>query len=281
MKLTISHLYMAAVVFVCVLVALVIYGVIIPDRMASNYLKRLEASGQQLKVSFKTIDKTDNLNVFNNPDTAAQTSQQNLAVINKDIKDCQQQLTAFNKVADSLKRPPLTGSIGTMHKARVQQAHAHTIVAQSKDVLSQYQQLTNFLTAYYNYDKTFQTYTTAVDHVTDLSTLAAQTAQLNAQAQQLQQYSTALTNGATPNGYQQLAAAAAPMYLQASQGFSELASGLSVGSDDQTNNGISLIESAVNTHDSSVAGLPTNLAQNVYIFQQVDELPDKIENLFS
>jgi hypothetical protein len=168
-----------------------------------------------------------------------------------------------------------------MHKARVQQVHAHTIIAQSKDVLSQYQQLTNFLVTYYNYDKNFQTYTTAVDNVADLSTLAAQTAQLNAQAQQLQQYSTALTSSATPSGYQQLTAAAAPMYQQASQGFSELAAGLSTGSDDQTNNGIMLIESAVNTHDSSVAGLPTNLAQNVYIFQQVDELPDKIENLFS
>jgi hypothetical protein len=280
-KKSFSGLYITVVVVLCAVVVIALYEVIAPHRAASDYLSRLQASGNQLKASFKVIEKTNNLNVFNNPDTAAQTSTQNLATIDSDIQDCQQQLAAFNKVANSLKQPPLTLSVGNMHKAEVQQVNAHTIVAQSRDVLNQYQQLSDFLKTYYSYEETFKAYTGAIDGVSDLSTLSTQTAQLNAQAQQLQQISTALASQAAPEGYQQLTTAAAPMYQQASQGFSELASGLLNGSDDQTSAGIALIEAAVNTHDSSVANLPTTLDNNAYVFQQVDELPDKIENLFS
>jgi hypothetical protein len=280
-KKSFSGLYITVVVLVCAFIAIALYQIIAPHRAASDYLSRLQSSGNQLKATFKVIDKTNNLNVFNNPDTAAQTSTQDLATIDSDIQDCQRQLAAFSQVANSLKQPPLTISVGDMHKAKVQQVNAHTIVTQSQDVLYQYQQLSDFLKAYYGYEETFKSYTSAIDSVSDLSTLTSQTAQLNAQAAQLQQISETLASQTPPEGYEQLTTAAAPMYQQASQGFSELASGLADGSDDQTNAGIALIEAAVNTHDSSVSNLPTTLDNNAYVFQQVDELPDKIENLFS
>lgn len=261
--------------------ALTVYEIVIPDRMASQYLKRLETDGNQLKTNFKTVDKTANLKVFNNPDTANQTNLRDLTVVDRDIKECQQQLAAFDKAADELKQPPLTISVGTFRKARIQQAHAHTIVAQSKDVLGQYQQLSDYLKTYYGYDKAFEAYTSAVNAVSDLSTLAPQSVQLNTQAQQLHQISMALASRPAPESYKSLPAAAAPVYQQAADGFTELTAGLSSGSDDRTSNGIALIEAAVNTHDSSVADLPDNLAQKAYVFQQIDELPDKIENLFS
>jgi hypothetical protein len=281
MKIPVPRLSTILILAACVAVALAAYEIIIPNRVASRYLQRLETSGDQLKVSFKAVDKTANLNVFNNPDTANQTNLQDLAVVNRQIADCQRQLAAFDKAADDLKHPSLTTSIGTMRKAEVQRAHAHTIVAQSKDVLKQYQQLADYLTTYYGYDKTFEAYTSAANAVSDLSTLAPQTAELSARAEQLHQISVALSSKPAPESYEPLPAAAAPMYQQAADGFTELAGGLSSGSDDRTNNGIALIEAAASTHDSSVAGLPDNLAQKAYIFQQIDELPDKIENLFS
>jgi hypothetical protein len=280
-KRTVSWIYATIAVVVCLLVAFALYEVTVPRQDAADYLQRLEASGNRLKASYKTIGKTNNLNVFNNPDTAAQTSTQDLATIDSDIQDSQRQLAAFDKVANSLKRPPLTISVGTVHKAEVQQAQAHTIVAQSQDVLNQYQQLSDFLKTYYGYEKAFQSATASVDNVGDLSTLSSQTAQLSAQAEQLQEMSAVLASQPAPEGYRSLTTAAAPMYQQASQGFSELAAGLISGSDDQTNNGVALIEAAVNTHDSSVAGLPPTLDNTAYVFQEVNELPDKIENLFS
>lgn len=257
------------------------YEFVLPARLSADYVDRLEASGRQLQAGFKTLGKTADLAVFDNPDTTAQTAMQNLDVINADIKDIQNKLSAFEKVSDSLEQPRLTGYTSSLHGAKVQHEHAQTIILQSRDVLSQYTQLSDFLRTYYAFDASFVAYTSSVNQVINLDTLTSSTGTLNDRALQLHQSSQALAALKAPSGYEQLTASAAPMYQQASDGFSDLASGLSRNNDPLKDTGIRLIEQAVNTHDSDVDALPSELSQKAYLFQQVGELPDKIENLFS
>lgn len=257
------------------------YEFVLPARASSEYLAKLDSSGRQVEASFKTLAKTTNLDVFNNPDVTTQKAQQNLSDINADIKDCQAKLAAFGKVAGGIDRPPFTGYTSSLHDAEVQREHARTIIAQSDDVLAQYRQLSDFLNTYYGYDATFTAYTSAVNQVSNLDSLAPYTPRLDDQASQLHQMSQALAALKAPSGYEQITTAAPPVYQQASEGFSELSTSLKIGDDNGKDAGIGLVEAAVNTHDSSLVDLPSDLSQKSYLIVQVTELPDKIENLFS
>lgn len=281
MKMRISPVTAVVLAAILIVTAAAFYELILPARMASGYLGQLDESGQQLKTSFKSVGKTTNLTVFNNPDLATQSSQQDFADIDADIEASRKQLAAFGKASNKLTRLPITGYTGSMHTALVQQKHAHTIIAESNDVLNRYQQLSDFLKTYYAYDAAFQSYTSAANNAANLDALAPETAQLTQQATQLHQFAAALSSAKVPAGYEQLVTTAVPAYNQAAQGLNQLADGLSSGNDDSKDAGIRAVEAAAQTRDANLEGLPVSLSQHIYVFQEVSELPDKIENLFS
>jgi hypothetical protein len=262
----------------CALGLLAYVQIFWPDRLAADFDKRLTASAGQLNDCFGTLADTQQLEIYETPDLNISDKRKQLDSIRQTLGECGKRLEAFTATAQSLPQLRFSGYSYGYRDAFARQRHAVDIAGQCRDVLRQHSRSVSYLDEHLTVLPPFLEYTSAVNHVEDVSLLAGRAPQLAAQAGQLHGIAERIRATPPAAGMSGLAQPTAAMFSQAADGMDHLASGYRLADDSRIDIGFTLVEGAVETYDNSVAAMSFDLFLAAPSNTQVTELPGKLND---
>lgn len=255
----------------------VIYLAVIPTVVANRYLGKLDDQTLAVKSKLNRVSSESSLTIFSDPDISLVKRQAALSSALRNIRDARAELADLER-SNMLSHLPGNGFAGDYHTAVVRQERADNIIRQSRQVLDQYAETLNFLTAYTNLQIALDGRLATINKVRDLNSLAGRGASMAQVATLVRADQKALLALAAPPDFAPLQHAAAETFNQTAAGFDRLAMGLNRAVDSHIYGATAQLEAATEKNQVADKDLLVRLAVNSSVLRQLAELPEKVEH---
>lgn len=245
------------------------------------YLQALQNSASQLHTKLSDTTKTTKLAVFSDAGASAPNDLQSITSIEGSIQSAQEQLRQFSNSVNGLTRIRYASVLPYYHQALFQQSNAQAIVAQTQDVLSQYDNLASFLKIYFTMNAQFAKITGQINSIQNFSSLSGSGDELVHDQQTLNADADKLASMEAPYDFQPLVTQSVAFYRQAANGIGQFTDSFATGNDQEQQSGIANIEQATHAHDALLSHLPATTYANSYTLQEVNELTRKTDSILA
>lgn len=253
------------------------YGIVLPEMAAKQYISDLRTSATDLRKTFEHLAGSTDTPLLNNLGATPIERQAGTDHLKKAIDDSRAKLTRFASTSKTLQMPDYPYYAPSYAEATTYQQRAQNIVVQTTESLNQFEAAVAFLEIYTNALSQSSATIDSFNQTDDLNTLIGQSNRIAQSGALIQTNTKRLEKTSAPTDLVPLKTSTLPIFNQASTGFTELAHGLIIMTDEPIYRAASKIEAAGMQIDDIDHGKYATTIEQSRTLQNVHDLNEKLD----
>ena len=251
------------------------FGYYTPERQDAAYNKNLVHATSLLMDDSKQLLETASLPLFNDLNEVPTTCVENAAKVTKAVSEFNGYLNDLERVANTSQPAYIYNLGGNAAITSARKVRSLAMVKQSRQVVTDYVGMADFLGALADIRKDFIGITTPLTVVVDLYSYYYRTDELRADANAIDALASRILAAKAPLELATLQTSIATSYKETAAGYRGLADGLVAANDVQVYAAAHRIEAAMAQLDTDIQSQFSAVMGQSVVMKELGELPDK------